>query len=80
MLWVGGGILMHGTHELGLHWPAEPVEHLAHTIAHASGPLGGLTGWLTTALISSVIGVIVGGVVAFALHQIARLKPGAKAH
>jgi predicted DNA repair protein MutK len=80
MLWVGGGILMHGTHELGLHWPAEPVEHLAHAIAHASGPLGGLTGWLTTALISSVIGVIVGGVVAFALHQIGRLKPGAKAH
>ena len=79
MLWVGGGILMHGTHELGLHWPAEPVEHLAHAIAHASGPLGGLTGWLTTALISSVIGVIVGGVVAFVIHQIGRLKP-AKAH
>ncbi len=76
MLWVGGGILMHGTHELGLHWPAVPVEHLAETIAHASGPLGGLTGWLTTALISAVIGVVVGGVIAFALHQVARLKPG----
>lgn len=76
MLWVGGGILLHGSHELGLHWPAVPVEHLAHVVAHASGPLGGLTGWLTTALISAVIGVIVGGLVAFALHQLARLKPG----
>ncbi|RZJ83812.1 MAG: DUF808 family protein, partial [Brevundimonas sp.] len=76
MLWVGGGILMHGAHTLGLHWPAVPVEQLAHAIAHASGPLGGLTGWLTTALISAVIGVVVGGVIAFALHQLARLKPG----
>ncbi|MFC7376979.1 DUF808 domain-containing protein [Brevundimonas sp. GCM10030266] len=77
MLWVGGGILMHGTHELGLHWPAEPVEHLAHAVAHATGPLGGLLGWLVTALISAVIGVVIGGGVAFALHQIARLKPDA---
>ncbi|RZJ28236.1 MAG: DUF808 domain-containing protein [Brevundimonas sp.] len=79
MLWVGGGILMHGAHTLGLHWPAVPVEHLAHAVAHATGPLGGLTGWLTTALISSVIGVVIGGVVAVLIHQIGRLKPG-KAH
>ena len=76
MLWVGGGILLHGSHTLGLDWPAVPVEHLAHAIAHASGALGGVTGWLTTALISAVIGVIVGGVIAFVLHQVARLKPG----
>lgn len=76
MLWVGGGILMHGAHTLGLHWPAVPVEHLAHAVAHASGPLGGLTGWLTTAVISAVIGVVVGGVVAFLLHQVTRLRPG----
>jgi len=76
MLWVGGGILLHGSHTLGLDWPAVPVEHLAHAVAHASGPLGGLTGWLTTALISAVIGIVVGGVIAFVLHQVARLKPG----
>lgn len=76
MLWVGGGILLHGSHTLGLHWPAVPVEHLAHAVAQASGPLGGLTGWLTTALISAVIGVVVGGVIALAVHQIARLKSG----
>ena len=31
MLWVGGGILLHGSHELGLHAPAE----LAHGVQHA---------------------------------------------
>ncbi len=78
MLWVGGGILLHGSHTLGLHWPAEPVEHLAHAVAAAFGPLGGVAGWLTTATISAVIGVIVGGVIAVVLHQaLKRLKPGA---
>lgn len=77
MLWVGGGILMHGAHELGLHWPAVPVEHLAHAVAHATGPVGGLLGWLVTALISAVIGTVIGGVVALGLHQVGRLKPGA---
>jgi predicted DNA repair protein MutK len=76
MLWVGGGILMHGAHTLGLHWPAVPVEHLAHAIAQAAGPVGGLLGWLTTALVSAVIGIIVGGVIAVALHQVLKLKPG----
>ena len=76
MLWVGGGILLHGSHQLGLAWPAEPVEHLAHAIAAATGPLGAVAGWLTTALLSAVAGVIVGAVVAFAIHQIGRLKSG----
>jgi predicted DNA repair protein MutK len=60
---------------LGLHWPAEPVEHLAQAVTRALGPAGGLAGWLTTAVISGVIGVIVGGVIAFLLHQAMRLKP-----
>ena len=80
MLWVGGGILLHGSHTLGLAWPAEPVEHLSHAVAQATGPLGAVAGWLTTAAISTVIGVIVGGVIAFALHQAMRLRKGAAAH
>ncbi|HEX8471561.1 MAG TPA: DUF808 domain-containing protein [Brevundimonas sp.] len=78
MLWVGGGILLHGSHTLGLAWPAEPVEHLAHAVASALGPVGAVAGWLTTALISAVIGIVVGGIVAIVLHQAMRLKPGAK--
>lgn len=76
MLWVGGGILLHGSHTLGLAWPAEPVEHLAHAIETALGPVGAIAAWLTTAVISGVIGVIVGGLIAVVLHQAMRLKPG----
>ena len=78
MLWVGGGILLHGSHTLGLAWPAEPVEHLAHAVAAALGPVGPIASWLTSALISAIIGVVVGGVIAVILHQAMRLKPGAK--
>ena len=77
MLWVGGGILLHGSHTLGLAWPAEPVEHLAHAVATALGPVGPVAGWLTTAVISGVIGVVVGGLITLVLHHAMRLKPGA---
>lgn len=77
MLWVGGGILLHGSHTLGLSWPAEPVEHLSHAIAEALGAIGPLAGWLTTAVLSSAVGVVVGGALALGLHQVARLRsPG----
>ena len=70
MLWVGGGILLHGTHTLGLAWPAEPVEHLAHAVAGATGWFGPAAGWLTTALASGVLGVVVGAVLAAAVHAV----------
>ncbi len=73
MLWVGGGILVHGTHTLGLAWPAEPIEHLAHAAGALSGPLSGIVAWTTTALLSGLLGLIVGGVIAVALHQVLRL-------
>ncbi|MBA4807376.1 DUF808 domain-containing protein [Brevundimonas sp.] len=79
MLWVGGGILVHGTHTLGLHWPAEPLEHLAHAAGAAAGPLEGLVGWFVTAFASAVIGAVVGGAIALLIHQLGRLR-AASAH
>jgi predicted DNA repair protein MutK len=73
MLWVGGGILLHGTHTLGLAWPAEPVEHLAHAAGGLFGSLGAAVNWTTTALLSALLGLIVGGVLALGLHQTVRL-------
>ncbi len=75
MLWVGGGILVHGTHSLGLHWPAEPLEQVAHGVGHVFGPLSGLVSWLTTAVGSAIIGLIVGAAVVLLVHQVARLLP-----
>lgn len=75
MLWVGGGILVHGTHTLGLHWPAEPLEQVAHVVGQVFGPLHGVVSWLVTALGSAIIGLIVGGVIVLLVHQLGRLRP-----
>ncbi|MGQ2989745.1 MAG: DUF808 domain-containing protein [Brevundimonas sp.] len=79
MLWVGGGILVHGAHELGLHWPSEPIEHMAHAVG-AALPFGGVAAWLVTALCSAIVGVIVGAVIAVAMHQVAKLRGKSGAH
>ena len=73
MLWVGGGILVHGLHELGVHWPSEPIEHLAHAIGGAV-PLGGVVSWLVTALASALVGLLAGAIIAGIVHLIHKVR------
>jgi predicted DNA repair protein MutK len=78
MLWVGGGILLHGSEALGLHQPAGLAHGVQHAVAHATGPLGGVLGWLSYAALSAVVGIVLGSVVALAVHVLQRvgvLKP-----
>ena len=74
MLWVGGGILVHGAHTLGLHWPDVPTGQIEYAVHAALGPFGGVAFWLMTAVVSAVVGLIVGGLVVLILHQVARLR------
>ncbi|WP_374530240.1 DUF808 domain-containing protein [Novosphingobium sp.] len=68
MLWVGGGILLHGAEVLGLHAPAELAHGLQHWVEEATGPLGGVLGWFSYALASALAGALSGAVVALILH------------
>ena len=70
MLWVGGGILLHGTEVLGLHAPSAFAHHVQHAVAAASGGLGGVLGWLSHAVIAAVVGLIVGAAVALVVHLV----------
>jgi len=74
MLWVGGGILIHGAHTLGLVWPAETLEHLGHAAGVLVPAVGGFISWLVFALGSAVVGLAIGGVLAFVIHQISHRK------
>ncbi|WP_159995908.1 DUF808 domain-containing protein [Roseomonas sp. 18066] len=56
MLWVGGGILLHGAEEMGWAWPA----HAVHDAAAMAG--GGLAGWLVTAGLSGLLGLVLGAI------------------
>ena len=78
MLWVGGGIVIHGLHELGWHTPGDIVHAAEEAVAHAAGTAGGVLGWLTNAALSAMAGLGLGAVIAFVLHKVLRL--GTDAH
>lgn len=63
MLWVGGGILIHGLHELGVHAPEETVHHAAEFVAGMIPAVKSFLTWLVSAGIAGVLGVIVGALV-----------------
>jgi predicted DNA repair protein MutK len=79
MLWVGGGIIVHGTHEVGFHALYDVIHGAEGVVAAAAGMLGGIAGWATYAALSAVVGVVLGSIIAFVLHNV--LGVGAeKAH
>lgn len=59
MVWVGGHILIAGTHELEWHGPHDLVHHLVEP-AHDVAGVGGLLGWLVDTGLSAVVGLLVG--------------------
>ena len=63
MLWVGGGIITHGLHELGVHAPEEFVQHLGALAGRFVPAAAGAVSWLVTAAISAVVGVVLGALV-----------------
>jgi predicted DNA repair protein MutK len=71
MLWVGGGILVHGLEELHL---LEGVPHTIHDLAHAAGamvgPAGGAVQWIVKALGGAVVGLFVGGLIVLVVRQL----------
>ena len=70
MLWVGGGILVHGTHEVGFDLLYDIAHGAEYAVAGAAGALAGIAGWFTYAAISAVIGLALGAVIAFVLHKV----------
>lgn len=76
MLWVGGGIILHGLHELGLHGPADIAHGIEHWVHDATGALGGVLGWLSYAMISALVGLALGSAIAFILHKVLKIGHG----
>jgi predicted DNA repair protein MutK len=71
MLWVGGGILLHGVEELGIGGPAPAAIHaFADRLGAAGGVFGGAIAWLVVALAGAVFGLVVGGLIALVAHRL----------
>ncbi|WP_206241784.1 DUF808 domain-containing protein [Novosphingobium terrae] len=80
MLWVGGGILLHGSAVLG--WPLlADWQHEAshHVEAALAGFPGAALGWLVSAALAGVAGLIAGFVVVGATHGLPKLLKGGRA-
>ena len=70
MLWVGGGIMLHGLEVLHI---AEAVPHALHELSthagEAVGPVGAVVAWLLYAIGASIAGLIVGGIIVLIVRR-----------
>src|SRR5687767_4001821 len=70
MLWVGGGILLHGLEEMHI---LEGLPHLLHewsvAIGHSVGALAPAAEWLVYALGSAAVGLVIGGIIVVIVRQ-----------
>jgi predicted DNA repair protein MutK len=76
MIWVGGGIIVHGLEVFHLtpipHW----IHHVAEAASHGAPVAQGFVGWLVGAIGYGIVGLIVGGLLAAPLAGvIARIAP-----
>ena len=80
MLWVGGHILLVGTHDLGFHLLYDTVHHAEEVVHDALGAIGGVAAWLVNTLASAVLGLAVGALVVLVLALTLHRKKEAAAH
>lgn len=76
MIWVGGNIVIHGLHELGLHQPYLWIHHTAERAAHQVQGAAGLVNWAVTAFFDGILGLIFGLALAFGVGAIQRGRTG----
>ncbi len=72
MLWVGGHIVLVGSHDLGWHAPYDVVHHLEEAVHDATGALGSVLGWVTNTGCSAVLGLAIGAVLVLVMHLVPR--------
>jgi predicted DNA repair protein MutK len=61
MIWVGGGIVLHGLEYYGPPQIRHGVESAAHAVSAWAPALGAVLEWTTVAAVSGVIGLLLGG-------------------
>ncbi len=75
MLWVGGGIILHGAAMLGFAGPEHALEATGQAASLALGFAQGFIAWLVGAAISGLLGLVLGAVVAAVVGLLTPLLP-----
>ncbi len=73
MLWVGGGIIVHGLEHFGLNAVPHVIEKLSAMAEHMP-EFGSVASWLTFAACAAVVGFILGGVIVAIVHFVPKRK------
>jgi predicted DNA repair protein MutK len=60
MIWVGGGIILHGLEEYGVGWPSHALHDAGTAVARAVPFAGALAAWLVEAAGAGVAGIAIG--------------------
>jgi predicted DNA repair protein MutK len=60
MIWVGGGIIVHGLETYGFHAIAAVIHDLADRAGHALPPFAAVVEWLIAAAGAGLVGLVVG--------------------
>lgn len=74
MLWVGGGIIVHGMEVLGFGAVAHAIHEVAAAVGHGAPGLSGLVAWIVGATGSGIFGLVVGAIVVGVMTAIAKLR------
>lgn len=70
MIWVGGGIILHGLEAFGWHAPADAVHHLAEAAGAMLSVGQGAVEWLVGAFGAGLLGLAVGAVIVLVHHAL----------
>jgi len=70
MLWVGGGIILHGAAQLGFAGPEHALHVAGEAAAGMVGAGGGFTAWFVAALGAGIAGLALGALTAGAVHLV----------
>lgn len=68
MIWVGGGIIVHGLETFGLTSPAHLIHDVAAAAGHAVAGMGSVVEWVTGAIGAGLFGLLVGAVIVAVHH------------
>lgn len=68
MVWVGGGIIVHGMEEFGLTTLPHLIHDTAHHAAEALPFAAGAVNWIVGAIGAAIVGLIIGAVIVGVLH------------
>ena len=80
MLWVGGGLILHGTHVIGWHGLYDIGHDFEVWVAGMAGVGGGIAGWIAYAAFSAVLGLALGAAIVGLLHKVLKFGQHAEAH